>query len=134
MANHLTALMNAVQVMNFLKTLILRTLQERGDSVVEKSPISHLEPFDENGHQSPSESCVQVAERDGEEIEQAFMAEESAMESSTDFGQKNETIDGEDHGLVTYVEKSTANNEQSHQTPAQVDTLTCEIGACEFNG
>ncbi|KAJ0084648.1 hypothetical protein Patl1_30393 [Pistacia atlantica] len=134
MADPLTALMYAVQVMNFLKTLILRTLRERGDSVVEQSPVSHLEPFDENGHQSPSESCVQVAERDGEEIEQAFIAEEPAMEGSTDFGQKNEITDGEDHGPVTYVEKLTADNEQSHQTPAQVDTLTCETGACEFNG
>ncbi|XP_031258228.1 rho GTPase-activating protein 1-like isoform X2 [Pistacia vera] len=102
MADPLTALMYAVQVMNFLKTLILRTLRERGDSVVEQSPVSHLEPFDENGHQSPSESCVQVAERDGEEIEQAFIAEEPVIEGSTNFGQKNEITDGEDHGACEF--------------------------------
>ncbi|XP_044505400.1 rho GTPase-activating protein 1-like [Mangifera indica] len=134
MADPLIALMYAVQVMNFLKTLILRTLRERGDSVVDQSQVSHLEPFDENGRQSPSEPCVQVAERNGEKINQAFVAEEPIMQDSADFGQKNEIIDGEDHSPITSVEKSTANSEQCHLTPVQVDTLTSETGVCEFIG
>ncbi|CAI0398322.1 unnamed protein product [Linum tenue] len=55
MADPLTALMYAVQVMNFLKTLIIRTLRERQDSVVEPTSASLLGPFDGSGHQSPSQ-------------------------------------------------------------------------------
>jgi hypothetical protein len=41
MSDPLTALMHAVQVMNFLKTLILRTLQERDDAATgEYTPYS----------------------------------------------------------------------------------------------
>ncbi|CAN1252107.1 Rho GTPase-activating protein 1 [Linum perenne] len=53
-----SALMYAVQVMNFLKTLVTRTLRERQDSIVDSTPTSRLGPFDdESGHQSPSQSC-----------------------------------------------------------------------------
>jgi len=48
MADPLTAFMYAVQVMNFLKTLVSRTLKERNDSDVESSPEFSIEPFDEN--------------------------------------------------------------------------------------
>ncbi|CAM6090090.1 unnamed protein product [Calypogeia fissa] len=40
MADPLTALMHAVQVMNFLKTLILRTLRDREDVVLDARPAS----------------------------------------------------------------------------------------------
>ncbi|KAL2622027.1 hypothetical protein R1flu_002232 [Riccia fluitans] len=40
MADPLTALMHAVQVMNFLKTLILRTLRDREEAVLEPKPTS----------------------------------------------------------------------------------------------
>ena len=63
MADPLTALIYAVQVMNFLKSLILRTLREREDSVVEPTLSSRLEPFDENGYQSPSFNCIQDTEK-----------------------------------------------------------------------
>ena len=53
MADPLTALMYAVQVMNFLKTLIVKTLKEREDSMVESSPVSHTEPSDEDGIKAP---------------------------------------------------------------------------------
>lgn len=65
MADPLTALMYAVQVMNFLKTLILKTLKEREDGVVEPCPARRLEPSDENGHESPSQTAC--AEQDSEE-------------------------------------------------------------------
>lgn len=53
MADPLTALMYAVQVMNFLKTLIMRMLREREDSNLESPPTTYTEPPDDNGHQSP---------------------------------------------------------------------------------
>ena len=80
MADPLTALMYAVQVMNFLRMLILRTLRGREDSVLD-STATHLEPPDESGHQSPSQPClrntatmVQVAEQ-AEQAEPEFVAE-----------------------------------------------------------
>ncbi|KAG7556083.1 Rho GTPase activation protein [Arabidopsis suecica] len=58
MDDPLTALMYAVQVMNFLKTLIEKTLRERQDSVVEQAHVFPLQPSDESGHQSPSQSLA----------------------------------------------------------------------------
>ncbi|KAI3411465.1 Rho-GAP domain-containing protein, partial [Psidium guajava] len=58
MGDPLTALMYAVQVMNFLKTLVARMLREREDSIIESPPTSYTEPPDDNGHQSP-QICVE---------------------------------------------------------------------------
>ncbi|KAK2640750.1 hypothetical protein Ddye_022513 [Dipteronia dyeriana] len=129
MADPLTALMYAVQVMNFLKMLILRTLREREDSMVEQTPGSHLEPFDENGR-PPSQSCVEDTEKDNEEIEQVFIAEEPVMEGSASSGQNNEITDGEDHGPLASIKKSTADGDQFCKFPAQVDTHFSEIDDC----
>ncbi|XP_022995074.1 rho GTPase-activating protein 1-like [Cucurbita maxima] len=54
MADPLNALMYAVQVMNFLRMLIVRTLRGREDSILD-SAATRLEPSDESGHQSPSQ-------------------------------------------------------------------------------
>ncbi|KAE9600735.1 hypothetical protein Lal_00045777 [Lupinus albus] len=59
MADPFTALVYAVQVMNFLRTLIARTLQERKDSVVESSPTCYLEPLDEKARHRILESCME---------------------------------------------------------------------------
>ncbi|CAN8252572.1 unnamed protein product [Cochlearia groenlandica] len=58
MDDPLTALMYAVQVMNFLKTLIEKTLRERQDTIVGKAHVFPLEPSDESGHQSPSSQSL----------------------------------------------------------------------------
>ncbi|WOL00851.1 rho GTPase-activating protein 5-like isoform X1 [Canna indica] len=52
MADPLTALMYAVQVMNFLRMLILKTLKERKESTLEDATVSSTDPSNENGHQS----------------------------------------------------------------------------------
>ncbi|KAL6905613.1 hypothetical protein ACP4OV_003214 [Aristida adscensionis] len=54
MADPLTALMYAVQVMNFLKMLIQKTLKDREDSNLEDGSLPQKDPSDENGHQKPS--------------------------------------------------------------------------------
>lgn len=83
MADPLTALMYAVQVMNFLKTLIIRTLREREDPVVEVASTSHLEPSDENGHQGSSQPIAEEGcERN--EDEKVFLAEKPTLESPTE--------------------------------------------------
>lgn len=58
MADPLTALMYAVQVMNFLKTLIVKTLKERQDAILEYIHAPELEPSDENGHHGASQSII----------------------------------------------------------------------------
>jgi hypothetical protein len=54
MADPLTALMYAVQVMNFLKMLIQKTLKDREESNLEEASLPQKDPSDENGHQKPS--------------------------------------------------------------------------------
>ncbi|KAJ7981177.1 Rho GTPase-activating protein [Quillaja saponaria] len=83
MVDPLTALMYAVQVMDFLKTLILRTLRQRKESVVESSPDSCLDPSDENGHEGPSLPCLEDTTQDNEEIEQNFVSKKPSLESSS---------------------------------------------------
>lgn len=56
MADPLTALMYAVQVMNFLKMLIQKTLKDREESNLENAALPQNDPSDENGHQKPSVS------------------------------------------------------------------------------
>lgn len=76
MADPLTALMYAVQVMNFLKTLIARTLKERKEYVVESSLVSHIEPSDEDGRHGPPKLHLEEITEENEETEQAFIAED----------------------------------------------------------
>ncbi|VFQ95384.1 unnamed protein product [Cuscuta campestris] len=59
MADPLTALMYAVQVMNFLKMLIEKTLRERKDSTVDAAPGPGIDPTGENGHQNPPHLILQ---------------------------------------------------------------------------
>lgn len=102
MADPLTALMYAVQVMNFLKTLILRTLKDREESVVEAGPAPELEPFDENGHHSASQPVVQKSN----EIEEEDILISKGRPSS---GAANSTlgeiiVENESNGLPCTIE------------------------------
>ncbi|OMP02479.1 PAK-box/P21-Rho-binding protein [Corchorus capsularis] len=127
MADPLTALMYAVQVMNFLKTLILRTLREREDSVVEPTLASRLEPFDENGDQSHSLSCIQDAENDNEEKElAALIAEKSLREHFRNYNQKIEITDGEEQCPIPSVHNVIADADDSDETPAQAEAFVSE--------
>ncbi|KAM7265582.1 hypothetical protein ACFE04_003265 [Oxalis oulophora] len=83
MADPLTALMHAVQVMNFLKTLIVKTLREREDSVVESIPIPRLKPSDDNGHQSSSSQPHLEADDKEQEDENDFVSDEPTLEDDS---------------------------------------------------
>lgn len=104
MADPLTALRYAVQVMNFIKTLILKTLEERKVSVVEPPSASRFEPSDENGHQSPSQNCQEDIAQAKEKQEQTFIAEEPISDISPDSNQNN-LIDGEAGSSLSVSEK-----------------------------
>ncbi|KAM1440644.1 hypothetical protein ACFX13_008705 [Malus domestica] len=84
MVDPLTALMYAVQVMNFLKTLIVKTLKEREESLVETAPVPRLEPSDEDEHQSTFQpyhkEANEEANKENEE-EGVFVGEEPDLES-----------------------------------------------------
>ncbi|KAL9238888.1 hypothetical protein vseg_013258 [Gypsophila vaccaria] len=70
MADPLTALMHAVQVMNFLKTLIEKTLREREDSIIIESALDSLgqDPSSGDGHHYTLQTILEESgEADGEE-------------------------------------------------------------------
>ncbi|KAE8680563.1 Rho GTPase-activating protein 3 [Hibiscus syriacus] len=112
MSDPLTALMYAVQVMNLLKTLIIRTLKEREDSMVDSNPDSRLEPSDKNGQQS----SLQLLEDANEEVkneskgEKAFVAEEPAVESPPHSAKENLTTETSSQGFLTSIENICAGN------------------------
>ena len=121
MADPLTALMYAVQVMNFLKMLILRTLRERKDSVVDPSPARHLEPYDENGHQSSSQTCIKDTAQEDEETEQDLIGGKPNLESSLESNPNNNSINEEVDSFTGSVEKLNSDGDGSCETSAPVD-------------
>ncbi|XP_039041305.1 rho GTPase-activating protein 1-like [Hibiscus syriacus] len=116
MADPLNALMYAVQVMNFLKTLILRTLREREESVIEPTAVVHLELFDDNGDHSPSISRIQDTEKEDEEKELFSIAEEPPSESLRNYNLNNEMKDEEHHGATPTVKGLTTDAGHSDES------------------
>lgn len=152
MADPLTALMYAVQVMNFLKTLIIKTLRERENSMVQPAPSSSLEPFDESGHQSPPQSTwLENTIENNEETERAFVMEEPAPESPPYCTQNKDVEDREEShsflSLLTLAEtfvteteacavdksgqSSDSNTKKGPKTMNRQPSSVCELGALE---
>lgn len=121
MADPLTALMYAVQVMNFLKMLILKTLRERKDAVVEP-PVCYEEPSDEHGHQSPSQSCREDTGKENGEKEQSLITEEPILGSSSNSNHVNNLTNREASSSISLVD-----GDGCCDTAAQVDSITAEI-------
>ncbi|XP_021289802.1 rho GTPase-activating protein 5-like [Herrania umbratica] len=123
MSDPLTALMYAVQVMNFLKTLIIRTLKEREDSMVDSTPVSRLEPSDKNGRQSSSQLHKDVNEevKNESEGEKVFVAQEPAMESPTHSAEENLTAESNSESFLTSIENICAGNR------SLVDNCPCTV-------
>lgn len=135
MADPLTALMYAVQVMNFLRMLILKTLKERQEPMLGDASIPHLDPSDEHGHQSPQlhlESCTEDAK------EQGFAPEKPALDSPTRLPEENNTTDEaadtsqtSDNNAVPEGTAVHSTDELFCETPARTDgsTIGPEIAA-----
>ncbi|XP_027367390.1 rho GTPase-activating protein 5-like [Abrus precatorius] len=84
MADPLTALMYVVQVMNFLKTLVMKTLKEREESMMNSNPVSDLNSFGDDGHQSSSQLVLQDGREnlsDCSEEDKTFVTEEPSLQS-----------------------------------------------------
>ncbi|PON78017.1 CRIB domain containing protein [Parasponia andersonii] len=125
MADPLTALMYAVQVMNFLKTLIVKILRDREDSVVETSPEARLEP-DDDGHQSASHPCLEDAKEETEaenEGAKVFVPEEPALDSPCHSIQDESTTTGD--GSQTFL--SSIENIIPGGNRSLVDSCPCEV-------
>ncbi|KAM3324922.1 rho GTPase-activating protein 1 [Capsicum chacoense] len=103
MADPLTALMYAVQVMNFLKTLILRTLKDREESVVEAGPAPELEPFDENGHHSASQPIIQKS-NEIEDEEEIVISKERPSNNAANSTPGEIEVENDSHGLPSTIE------------------------------
>ncbi|XVF76184.1 hypothetical protein PTKIN_Ptkin13bG0246300 [Pterospermum kingtungense] len=123
MADPLTALMHAVQVMNFLKTLIIRTLKKREDAMVDSNPGSRLEPSDKNGQQSSFQLHKDVNEeiKDESEGEKAFISQEPAIESPTYSSGENLTTESSPQSFLTSIENICAGNR------SLVDNCPCTV-------
>ncbi|KAK1404710.1 rho GTPase-activating protein 5-like [Heracleum sosnowskyi] len=82
MADPLTALMYAVKVMNFLKTLVENTMRDREDFVVETGPAYDSEPSDETDHNHRSLRSMIEIENEMNELEDVMINKEPLYDSS----------------------------------------------------
>ncbi|KAL4558315.1 hypothetical protein LXL04_036513 [Taraxacum kok-saghyz] len=108
MADPLTALMYAVQVMNFLKTLIVKTLREREDLIVEAGPASGFDHFDENNngpHCSIWGTGDEVDDEMDKEDDRDFSIKEPTLEDDLSCKSQSQTDVGEGGGgmLVEFL-------------------------------
>ncbi|KAK4358576.1 hypothetical protein RND71_020805 [Anisodus tanguticus] len=108
MADPLTALMYAVQVMNFLRTLIEKTLTEREDSLVEPNYVSNLDRRDENDRQSPPQFSLENSSESNDLTEQAYTVEEPDSASVSDSNRVDNITDDEYLSYTTSSEESDA--------------------------
>ncbi|KAK6138300.1 hypothetical protein DH2020_027946 [Rehmannia glutinosa] len=123
MDDPLTALMHAVQVMNFLKTLIEKTLREREDPiVVERTPVPHTEPEDDdNGHHSSSRLDQENRAELNEEPVRKFVADD---DPGSETSQSDNIITDEDYpSYSTYTEESDESG-SCETTPNEVYRVT----------
>ncbi|EAY79984.1 hypothetical protein OsI_35149 [Oryza sativa Indica Group] len=79
MSDPLTALMYAVQVMNFLKMLIQKTLKGRQESNLEDTSLPHKDPSDESGHHKPCLTLESLLEEESRRL--SFVEEEPILNS-----------------------------------------------------
>lgn len=132
MADPLTALMYAVQVMNFLKTLIEKTLREREDSILEPAYTTHIEPYDDNSHQSVSQADHENSAESNEETAEAFVVEDPGSDSASETNRVDNISDEEYLSYSTSAEESDETG--SCETPAEVYTVVFPREAKVTNG
>lgn len=106
MADPLTALMYAVQVMNFLRTLIEKTLKDREDPLVEPDSLSNLDRPDEYGHQSPPQFSLENSKESNEPTEQVYTVEEPDSASVSECNRVDNITDDEYLSYATSSEES----------------------------
>ncbi|XP_073063197.1 rho GTPase-activating protein 1-like [Primulina eburnea] len=131
MADPLTALMYAVQVINFLKTLIEKTLREREDSVIEPAPTPDVEPSDDDGNQTSSLLGHENPAKPNEEAIQEFLAEDPGLDSDSETNHVEDISDEDYLSYSTSTEES--DDDVSCETPDQVYRVSSAKDATEEN-
>ncbi|KAL0426551.1 UNVERIFIED_CONTAM: Rho GTPase-activating protein 4 [Sesamum latifolium] len=105
MSDPLTALMYAVQVMNFLKTLTVRTLREREDCLVEAGPtLLQSEPSDEDGAHSISKPISLEADEAYEDKEVTIANEPLSNQTNVSTPQAESRTVNEPHRFLSSIE------------------------------
>ncbi|XP_019097146.1 PREDICTED: rho GTPase-activating protein 4-like [Camelina sativa] len=97
MLDPLTALMYAVQVMNFLKTLIVKTLKDRKESRDRLFPASNPSPRDHNGDQCSSRQLLHLMKANKDEALDNSEAEMKDKKVSADDDELWDEEDYNDH-------------------------------------
>ncbi|KAG6403844.1 hypothetical protein SASPL_136077 [Salvia splendens] len=131
MSDPLTALMYAVQVMNFLKTLVVKMLREWGECVAEVGPVLQGEPSDEDGHHSTSRPRNHV---EGNEDEEAEAVKEPPVDQimSPTSQAESRICHGQTHGFLNSIENilSEGKGDNDH-LPAEIPN---SVGTTRDNG
>ncbi|KAM0939732.1 putative Rho GTPase activation protein [Dioscorea sansibarensis] len=120
MADPLTALMYAVQVMNFLKMLILKTLKDRQELFLEDdASVPHPDPSDGNSHHS---LCLPMISHNVEDTEHVFVPQEPVLDNPTH-------LNGESFAAQGSVDNSQTSSENtvSQTTSQSTDEFSCEV-------
>lgn len=78
--------MYAVQVMNFLMMLILKTLKARQEPTVEDASTPHSDPSDKNGHHSPQLSLEVCS---NEAVDQVPLPEDPILDGDSQLLKEN---------------------------------------------
>eukprot|EP01018_Ginkgo_biloba_P013039 Gb_17730 [translate_table: standard] len=125
MADPLTALMYAVQVMNFLKTLILKTLREREEAALDPRLFSRCtDPPDENGHESASQGfLVNCEERDSIDEEENACAGAEFLLDNYSHSTENESVNDIEESFLSFGEKDTT-DEDGLSTDSRVNIFS----------
>lgn len=100
MLDPLTALMYAVQVMNFLKTLVVKTLKDRKESRDKLILASNPSPRDQNGDQSSSRQLLHLMKANKEEALDNSEVEMKDKEESSEEEEQEEEESAESRELV----------------------------------
>ncbi|KAM3293356.1 hypothetical protein ACQJBY_036738 [Aegilops geniculata] len=130
MADPLTALMYAVQVMNFLKMLIQKTLKDREESNLEDAPLPQKDPSDENGHQNPSLPVnPQPEETSGRP---SFVSEEPLVYSPTHSAEDKPPVEGDSVASIVHTSdvRSSVEGSASCSEPALVASSAIADASC----
>ncbi|XP_066340947.1 rho GTPase-activating protein 4-like isoform X2 [Miscanthus floridulus] len=117
MADPLTALMYAVQVMNFLKMLIQRTLKDREESSLEDVLLPQKDPSDENGHQKPSMTLDSLVEEGSRRP--SFVKDEPLLNSPAHSNEdKSNEINAAEGATAAFTVQTSTESSASCSQPA----------------
>ena len=134
--------MYAVQVMNFLKMLIQKTLKDRGESNLEEASLPQKDPSDENGHQKPSLAIDSQPEEVS--ARPSFVREEPLLYSPTHGGEDKPSginpAEGDPVACIVQTSnvltsmESSASCSQPLAASSTIDDATCATAVNSLQG